>query len=95
MDRRFLISGLQPEQAYRVRVSVRNAVGWSAYSIASSEFRLHSGELKNFFLTPDIEIAVSYNMIIRVAWIKTVGFYCSSFPFSLIVLDLYLGGLVD
>ncbi|VDK39668.1 unnamed protein product, partial [Taenia asiatica] len=43
VDRRFLISGLQPEQAYRVRVCVRNAVGWSAYSIASSEFRLHSG----------------------------------------------------
>ncbi|KAL5971306.1 Myosin light chain kinase smooth muscle [Taenia solium] len=43
VDRRFLISSLQPEQAYRVRVCVRNAVGWSAYSIASSEFRLHSG----------------------------------------------------
>ncbi|VDM16330.1 unnamed protein product [Hydatigera taeniaeformis] len=43
VDRRFLISGLEPEQAYRVRVCVRNAIGWSAYSIASSEFRLHSG----------------------------------------------------
>ncbi|EUB55433.1 Myosin light chain kinase, smooth muscle [Echinococcus granulosus] len=46
VDCRFLISGLQPEQAYRVRVCVRNAVGWSAYSIASSEFRLHSGHAR-------------------------------------------------
>lgn len=44
MDRRFLITDLEPDQAYRVRVCVRNAVGWSPYSIASSEFRLHSGQ---------------------------------------------------
>ncbi|VDL13939.1 unnamed protein product [Hymenolepis diminuta] len=44
VDRRFLITDLEPDQAYRVRVCVRNAVGWSPYSIASSEFRLHSGQ---------------------------------------------------
>ncbi len=44
VDRRYLVTGLTPNQAYRVRVSVRNAVGWSGYSIASSEFRLHSGK---------------------------------------------------
>ncbi|VDO15856.1 unnamed protein product [Rodentolepis nana] len=44
VDRRILITDLEPDQAYRVRVCVRNAVGWSPYSIASSEFRLHSGQ---------------------------------------------------
>lgn len=45
VDRRYLITGLTTGNAYRVRVSARNAVGWSGYSIASSEFRLHSGNL--------------------------------------------------
>lgn len=43
VDRRFLIVDLEPDKVYRIRVCVRNAVGWSAYSIASSEFRLHLG----------------------------------------------------
>uniref|UniRef100_A0A5K3FEF2 Fibronectin type III domain protein n=1 Tax=Mesocestoides corti TaxID=53468 RepID=A0A5K3FEF2_MESCO len=53
VDRRYLITALEPDLAYRVRVSVRNAVGWSGYSIASSEFRLHSGNAKSVNLPED------------------------------------------
>ncbi|VDK30974.1 unnamed protein product [Dibothriocephalus latus] len=41
-DCRFLIPKMLPHTNYRVRVSVRNAVGWSGYSIASSEFKTAS-----------------------------------------------------